>query len=299
MTGASSEVSRRSEILGIPSARVFKSDELPSTLISDLLVAAQKTASWCNTQPWSVHILSGDARGKVSDALVSSARAGLKSESDIAFPERYIGEYKERRKVCGLQLYSAVGIERGDDAATQEGIYNKAVELHNDWRGYNNIACMHLANGDLSETIVYLNKAEALGANQADISINKGIVAARKGELAKAQKLFNQANASELNQATLDIRQGEYKKAARFFKNETSHNAALAQILDGKNGACNDGTADCHYLNAIAAARSGNNDAAISNLTNAIAANANYKAEATIDLEFVNLRANEAFIALT
>ena len=102
------------------SCRKFKSDELTSTLISDLLVAAQKTASWCNTQPWSVHILSGDARGKVSDALVSSARAGLTSESDIAFPERYIGEYKERRKACGLQLYSAVGIERGDDAATQD-----------------------------------------------------------------------------------------------------------------------------------------------------------------------------------
>ena len=52
------------------SCRKFKSDELPGTLLSDLLVAAQKTASWCNTQPWSVHILSGDARGKV--ALVVS-----------------------------------------------------------------------------------------------------------------------------------------------------------------------------------------------------------------------------------
>ena len=186
-----------------------------------------------------------------------------------------------------------------DDATVKEGLYNKAVELHNDWRGYNNIACMHLADGNLSETMVYLDKAEALGGNQADISVNKGIVAARNGELAKAQKLFNQGNASELNQATLDIRQGEYKKAARFFKNGTSHNAALAQILDGKNGACNDGTAACHYLNAIAAARAGNNDAAISNLTNAIAANANYKVEAAIDLEFVNLRANDAFIALT
>ena len=186
-----------------------------------------------------------------------------------------------------------------DDATTQEGIYNKAVELHNDWRGFNNIACMHLANGDLSETMVYLDKAESLGGSKADILINKGIVAARRGQLAKAQKLFNQGNASELNQATLDIRQGEYKKAARFFKNGTSHNATLAQILDGKNGACNDGTAACHYLNAIAAARAGNNDAAISNLTNAITANPNYKAEATIDLEFVNLRATEAFIALT
>jgi len=186
-----------------------------------------------------------------------------------------------------------------NDVVTKEGIYNKAVELHNDWRGYNNIACMYLADDNLSETMVFLDKAEVLGGNQADITVNKGIVAARKGELTKAQKLFDQGNASELNQATLDIRQGEYKKAARFFKNGKSHNAALAQVLNGKNSTCNEATAACHYLNAIAAARSGNNDATISNLTNAIAANANYKSEATIDLEFVNLRANEAFIALT
>ena len=103
-----------------------------------------------------------------------------------------------------------------------------------------------------------------------------------------------------MNQATLDIRQGEYKKAARFFKNGKSHNAALAQLMNGENNInCNEGTAASHYLNAIAAARSGNNDAAISNLTNAITANTNYKAEAAIDLEFFSLRANEAFIALT
>ena len=49
----------------------------------------------------------------------------------------------------------------------------------------------------------------------------------------------------------------------------------------------------------VSSARSGNTDAAIKSLTNAITANANYKAEATIDLEFSSLRANEAFIALT
>ena len=186
------------------------------------------------------------------------------------------------------------------DATAKEGIYNKAVELHNDWRGHNNIACMHLAKGNLSESLLYLDKAEALGGNQADILNNKGVIAARRGQLAKAQQLFDQANASELNQATLDIRQGEYAKAARFFKNGTSHNAVLAQVLNGQNNAtCNEATAACHYLNAIASARAGNNDAAISNLTNAITADANYKAEAAIDLEFVSIRTNEAFIALT
>ena len=70
--------------------------------------------------------------------------------------------------------------------------------------------------------------------------------------------------------------------------------------MSGKNSAnCNEATPACYYLNAIAAARSGNNDNAISSLKKAISADSNYKAEAAIDLEFVNLRTNEAFIALT
>ena len=186
------------------------------------------------------------------------------------------------------------------DEITQTAIYNKAVELHNDWRGYNNIACMYLAKGNFSEAMTYLEKAEELGGVSSDVLTNKGIIAARKGQLSKAQKLFNDANTTENNQAVLDIRKGEYTKAARFFKNGTSHNATLAQLLNGKNSAnCNENTAACNYLNAIANARSGNNDAAISSLTNAINADASYKSEAVKDLEFVNLRTNETFIALT
>ena len=186
-----------------------------------------------------------------------------------------------------------------DDATLKETIYNKAVELHNDWRGYNNIACIKIANGDLNTAMVYLNKAVSISSENSDICTNKGIIAARIGELSNAQVLFDKANTSELNQATLNIRQGEYKKAARFFKNGKSHNATLAHILNGKNSKCNEETAACHYLNAISAARSGDNNAVIRNLTNAISLNVNYKAEANIDLEFINLRANEAFIALT
>ena len=121
-----------------------------------------------------------------------------------------------------------------------------------------------------------------------------------KEQLSKAQKLFNDANTTENNQAVLDVRQGEYTKAARFYKNGKSFNATLAQLLNGKNSAkCNENTAACNYLNAIANARSGNNDAAISSLTNAINTDVSYKSEAVKDLEFVNLRTNETFIAIT
>lgn len=188
-----------------------------------------------------------------------------------------------------------------DDEITKTNIYNKAVELHNDWRGYNNIACMYLAKGDLVNSVRFLEKAEKIQQEQKqDILTNKGIIAARQGDLKVAQKLFNQANTTEKNQAILDIRKGEYGKASRFFKNQKSHNATLAMVLNGTNSArCNEATAECHYLNAIAAARAADDDAAISNLSKAITLNQSYKKEAIEDLEFVNLRTNNSFVELT
>ena len=138
-----------------------------------------------------------------------------------------------------------------DNEVDQTKIYNKAVELHNDWRGYNNIACIHIANGDLNSAMDYLNKATSIKEENSDISTNKGIIAARIGELANAQVLFDKANTTERNQAILDIRQGEYNKAIRYFKNSKSHNATLAKLMNGSNNvACNEPTA-CNFLSII------------------------------------------------
>ena len=41
-------------------------------------------------------------------------------------------------------------------------IYSKAVELHNDWRGYNNIACLYINEGDLFSAVSHLDKAETI-----------------------------------------------------------------------------------------------------------------------------------------
>ena len=186
------------------------------------------------------------------------------------------------------------------DQETKTSIYNKVVELHNDWRGYNNLACIYLAKNNLTEAMQFLDKAERLGGINSDILNNKGIVARRRGDLATAQKLFNQANTSENNQAILEIKKGNYAKAARFFKNEKTYNATLAQLLNGEDNArCNEENADCYYLNAIGSARSKNNEAVIKHLKQAINADPKYKEEAIADLEFFNLRTNERFIDLT
>lgn len=101
------------------SCRKFTPDKLPDQKVHELLISAQRTASWCNTQPWSVHIVSGELLVELSHALVEAAKIGRPPVPDIEFPEKYIGQYKERRKVCGLQLYKSVGIERGNAEKTQ------------------------------------------------------------------------------------------------------------------------------------------------------------------------------------
>ncbi|MEE2700285.1 MAG: hypothetical protein VYD71_02850 [Bacteroidota bacterium] len=178
-------------------------------------------------------------------------------------------------------------------------IYNSSVSLHNDWRAYNNIACIYITENNLDEASKWLEKAFEISGNQSDVLTNYGIVAARKGNLAKAQQFFNQANTSDKNQAILDIRQGKYAKAERYFKNASTHNATLAKLLNGDNNSkCTENTAACYYLNAIVGARSANLQMLTNNLSKAIAIDANYKVQAAKDLEFLNYRENQEFNAL-
>ena len=186
-----------------------------------------------------------------------------------------------------------------NDRATKMQIYNTAVNLHNDWRACNNIACIYIAENNLDDANKWLDKAFEITGNQSDVLSNYGIVAARKGNLSKAQQFFNQANASENNQAILNIRQGEYAKAARYFKNASTHNATLSKLLNGNNSSnCTDNTAACYYLNAIVGARSANIQMLTSNLSKAIASEPSYKQEAEKDLEFINYREDLKFKAL-
>lgn len=101
------------------SCRAFKPESVPRAVIERVLAAAQKTASWCNSQPWQVTILSGEAARALGEALYTSASAG-KFASDFPFPREYKGVYLDRRRESGFQLYNALGIARGDKAAYQK-----------------------------------------------------------------------------------------------------------------------------------------------------------------------------------
>jgi nitroreductase len=98
------------------SCRAFKPDPVPRPVIERILKTAQRTASWCNSQPWQVVIASGEAKEKFRAAIYAAASSG-KDDGDFPMPREYRGVYMERRRLSGFQLYNTLGIARGDKAA--------------------------------------------------------------------------------------------------------------------------------------------------------------------------------------
>lgn len=106
------------------SCRGFLPQPVERALIERILEIAQRTPSWCNAQPWKVHITSGAATERLRTALLEAARSEP-AGPDYPFPREYRGEYLERRRECGWQLYESVGIRRGDrNGSARQGLEN-------------------------------------------------------------------------------------------------------------------------------------------------------------------------------
>lgn len=99
------------------SCRAYLPDPVEPATLDSILNMAQRTASWCNTQPWEVLITRGPSTDKFRQALTEAMARPGDGESDFPFPLRYEGAYLQRRRESGFGLYNAVGIPRGDAAA--------------------------------------------------------------------------------------------------------------------------------------------------------------------------------------
>jgi nitroreductase len=106
------------------SCRAFLPKPVERETIDAILCTAQRTASWCNSQAWQVHITSGTATDRLRDKLVQAQQSGQPGRRDFEFPSEYRGVYLDRRRECGFQLYNAVGVKRGD----KEGYARQTLE---------------------------------------------------------------------------------------------------------------------------------------------------------------------------
>jgi nitroreductase len=99
------------------SCRAFRPDPVPRRDVERIIDAARKVPSWCNAQPWQVIVTDRAATDHFRAALQAEVEATVPA-FDIEAPKDYPGVYGERRRTCGWQLYEAVGVTRGDRAAS-------------------------------------------------------------------------------------------------------------------------------------------------------------------------------------
>lgn len=95
------------------SCRAFQDRQVDRATIERILQMAQRTASWCNAQPWQLVVTSGPATERFRQAYLAFAAANP-PKPDHPFPREYRGVYRERRVESGLALYRSVGIARDD-----------------------------------------------------------------------------------------------------------------------------------------------------------------------------------------
>ena len=97
------------------SCRGYLPQPVPRETIEAILRIAQRTASWCNSQSWQLHVAGDAATQRLREALLAHVKSH-ESKPDLDWPQ-YQGVYLQRRRECGFQLYQATGVARGDTEA--------------------------------------------------------------------------------------------------------------------------------------------------------------------------------------
>lgn len=97
------------------STRAFLNKTVDVEKIKRILNAAKQAPSGVNTQPWQVAVVMGEKKKLLGQRLENAYRCGIKEPMDYQYyPCEWHEPYKTRRKACGLQLYTALEINRDD-----------------------------------------------------------------------------------------------------------------------------------------------------------------------------------------
>ncbi len=228
---------------------------------------------------------------------------------------RIIGKSDDELKMFMAQRPGRLTIEEilytatlYDNAREQMNAYQQATQLYpNDYRAYNNIGTLYLAQGNYEQAASYFAKAQKIQPNAAS-NMNEALLALDRGDLAAAQRLMGSAvEVPEAGQGIglLQMHEGKYADAIRSFGNTPSNTLAIAQIMQGQYAdatrtlaAVAQPNGETAYLKAVVAARTNDLQGLISNLRAAIAQDSSYALRAQRDLEFAAFSQTPEFVAL-
>ena len=100
------------------SVRRFLPIPVPCETVAEILAVASRAPSGTNMQPWRVHVLAGERKQALSDAVLRAHRdeQDAHTEEYRYYPREWYEPYLGRRRRIGWDLYGLLGIGRADKA---------------------------------------------------------------------------------------------------------------------------------------------------------------------------------------
>lgn len=235
--------------------------------------------------------------------LIVNGQNPLKSDDEL---KTYLNSLDKLNDIELLHLGSIL-----TDLNQKLPVYTQLVAAFpNDWRGYNDLGAVQFLLGNKTEGAANISKANSLSPETGVILLNMANVARMNGDFKGAQELYKKAADKGADPSyglgIMAIKQGNYTEAVNQFNKsgKKDFNFALAQLLNGDAAAAQSTidnmkpeelTWNCYYLRAIIGARTNNQDMMSTNLTRSVQLNAEVRAMAKDDVEFIKFWSNPIF----
>jgi nitroreductase len=106
------------------SIRAYLPKPVPRGLIEEILQVAGRAPSGTNTQPWLVHVLTGEPKAALTRDIMAAfndpEERARHSEPYPYYPTELVSPYQDRRRKVGWDLYGLLGIGKADKARMHE-----------------------------------------------------------------------------------------------------------------------------------------------------------------------------------
>ncbi|TGM46407.1 nitroreductase [Leptospira vanthielii] len=101
------------------SIREYLPKPISEETLKRIFEKALRTPSWKNSQPWKIHIVSGEKRDRLAAELTKAAREST-PHPETNWPESYPSDAKKRMFDLGMKIYGVAGIDRKDKEARDQ-----------------------------------------------------------------------------------------------------------------------------------------------------------------------------------
>jgi len=104
------------------SIRGFLNKPVSQALLQEVITLANRAPSSMNTQPWHLHVLTGEPLEKVRKGNTERMLDGVTPSREIEDYAAYEGEHRKRQIEIAVQLFEAMGIARHDAERRQDWV---------------------------------------------------------------------------------------------------------------------------------------------------------------------------------